>query len=54
MNLPVTDGTYVATDERILGEETKVRWLLVREVLAQGEEISEAIADNSQARQSTW
>ena len=54
LNLPVTCGTYVAADELVLGKETKVRWLLIREVLAQGEEISEAISYNFQARQCTW
>ena len=44
----------MASDELILSEEAKVRWLVGREVLAQGEEILEAIANNLQARQSAW
>jgi hypothetical protein len=41
----------MAADKLVLSEEAKERWLIVREVPAQGEEILEAIADNLQTRQ---
>ena len=47
-------NTYMAADELVLSEEAKVRWPVDREVLAEGKEVLEAIANNLQARQSAW
>ena len=47
----------MTADKLVLGEETIVRRLLFREVLAQREECLEAITDDNQTRQSarrTW
>jgi hypothetical protein len=44
--------TYVASDKFIFGEEAKVRWLLVREVPADREELLEVVPNNFQAGQS--
>ena len=47
-------NTYMAADELVLSEEAKVRWPVDREVLAEGKEVLEAIANNLQARQGAW
>ena len=41
--------TYVASDELVLGEEAVIRWLILSEVVAEREELLQAISDNFQA-----